>query len=126
MTTFPSDWPGDCPPSDAIPSNVTVYRVVKTSPPSQEDFLTYREMKKPDNGRPCDAASLSVFTNPEDAHHYSEKYPHLGELIASASLTPSHGKFAPSPRKVRGRVLAHASWWAYTGVDRCSLFMVKL
>ena len=125
MTMFPAEWPDNCPPIEAISADLIVYRIAKTSPPTPDDFVTYREMKKPDHGRPCDAAALSVFTNKDDAKHYSDKYQYLGEFIATGKLGPTHGKIMRNPRTLRGgKIVAHASWWAYLDVDRCALFVV--
>ena len=123
MPTFPNDWPEGCPPDHAEVPARTFYRIVMTTPPTAENFRSFREMGKHDRGQPCEAAALSVFTNPADARHYSNKFPYLGDRIAGGDLTDKHGLWAPSPRSGGN---SHASWWVFealTPAQRAALFM---
>jgi len=121
---FPSEWPEGCPPTDAQPASGEVFRVVKVDPPTADDFLTFQELGKPDSGKPCEAAGVSVFRDAKDARHYCAKFPHLGELIAKGSLSSSHGAIKSTPRNVGGKPNSHATWWPCTSIIRHSLFSI--
>ena len=37
---WPTDFPTDCPPGDARPTNGTYYHIVKSDPPGPRDFVS--------------------------------------------------------------------------------------
>jgi hypothetical protein len=116
---FPTGWPLECPPKDALCAEGTVYRIAKTNPLDPSDFLSVREEGKPfPPERECEAAGLSLFRKHEDAVHYRRKFPYLGDRIAQGVLAKDHGKLKPTPR---GRN-SHVTWWPYEGIERSKLF----
>lgn len=119
MGTFPEDWPNDCPPADSADASGVFFRVVKQAPCSPDDFLTQGELGKARSACPCLRAGLSLLVDIDSARNYMDKYPHLGELIASGAIGPEHGKI-----RVTGG--AHVTWWSYSGVIRHSLFAVVI
>ena len=66
---FPADWPPDCPPEAASCASAVVFRVVRQTPLSREDFLSFHELGKDVRNRACEARGLSVFLNSRDAQH---------------------------------------------------------
>jgi len=122
--TFPSDWPECCPPSDAEPASGIVFRGVRTNPPTDDDFLTYRELGKSDRGKVCEAAGVSVFRDDTDARHYMDKYPWTGDHLARGELRPEHGITKLTARVVGGRKNSHTTWWPYENVNRPSVFSI--
>ncbi len=40
---FPTAWPSDCPPRDAVDANGGVYRLVNDDPPSIADLASHQE-----------------------------------------------------------------------------------
>jgi len=122
--SYPNDWPEGCPPNDAEPAFGIVFRGVKTNPPTEDDFLTYRELGKADRGKPCEAAGVSVFRDDKDAKHYIDKYPYTGNMIAKGTLSSDHGMVKPTARSLNGKKNSHTTWWPYESVNRPSLFSV--
>jgi len=117
---FPDAWPKDCPPSDAEDADGVVFRVVKHNPPEEEDTATHMETGRLPKAPPCLRCGLSVFREMRDAAHQRQLLPKLGNLIASATLLPEHGK----TKLTKGQRPTHTTWWAYEGVNRHSLFAV--
>jgi hypothetical protein len=122
MTSFPGSWPADCPPADALAASGVVFRIIKSGPPSADDFLSYRELGKLDERRPCECVGLSVFFDLADAQHYADKYPYVGTLVAKAKLEAIHGRLKSTPRTFGKRTFSHATWWPFEGVERHSIF----
>jgi len=102
--------PEGCPPADSleVADSLTVFRLVRAVPPSNDDFRSQREEKP---GRTfsgiseCQARGLSVFTDRRDAEK-ALKLPSLrGRQICGIAL--GHGA---------GRILqigkpSHHTWW---------------
>src|SRR5207245_519460 len=110
-------------PADAVAANVTVYRTVRTNPPTSGDFTTYHELgKQVRPGFECRSASVSVFLNVNDARHHRDVlgWKENARLIAAGRLTADHGVMKQTP----GRFPSHVSWWPYVGVDRSAAFQV--
>jgi hypothetical protein len=104
---FPTTWPFNCPPQDAIDASSVVFRVTKSGIPAAVDFLSWAEMgKQIDSRRACECHGVSVFRNVEDAQHYADKYPWLGEWIARGALNSEHGKLLLTPRIVMVKQIA--------------------
>ncbi|WP_156941280.1 hypothetical protein [Mesorhizobium sp. LSHC422A00] len=123
---FSSAMPADCPLDGALDAHGGVYRLVKTNPPTADDFLSVFELGSDiPAGRACECHGLSLFRDSEDAEAYADKFPHLGEFIAAATLTPELGKIAETPRNFRGTLISHATWWPYEDVQREVPFVVK-
>lgn len=121
---FPDGFPHDCPPKDAPHADCEVFRVVKCDPPCAEDFASWAEQGKVDPKRECDCFGVSVFRDRDDAEFYADKYPHLGELVAKAKLSPKDGKLASTPRILNGVENSHSTWWPFRGVSRHALFVL--
>lgn len=117
--SFPADWPADCPPAQCVDARCEIVRVVKTIPPTSADFLSYAEMlKEVRAGKECESKGLSVFGKIDDARHYADLYPHVGDKFCIGTLEPHHGKTLATPRHRN----SHVTWWPYDGVNRPSLF----
>jgi hypothetical protein len=117
---FPSDWPDDCPPADAVDAEGCVYRIVKHDVPKDEDFQSHHETGRLRNAHPCLRCGLSVFRDIQDAIHQKQLFPKLGEWIARGALKAEHGMTKVTPT----RLPTHTTWWPYSGVQRKSLFAV--
>jgi hypothetical protein len=117
---FPSDWPNDCPPSDAVDAAGEVFRIVRHEPPNDADFASHDETGKLPKAPACLRCGLSVFREIRDAIHQRQLIPKLGSLIAQATLQAEHGKTKPT----KGTQPTHTTWWAYEGLNRASLFSV--
>ena len=117
---FPTDWPTNCPPGDALDAVGEVFRIVKHEPPQDEDLASHHEMGKLLKAPACLRCGLSVFRGMGDAVHQRQLIPKLGNLIVHAQLQPAHGK----TKLTVGKQPTHTTWWAYEGIDRASLFSV--
>jgi hypothetical protein len=121
-SSFPEGWPANCPPQDAVDANITVYRTVKTTPPTEVDFLSYHELgKKVPEGKKCQACGISVWPTKEAAAHQRQVFEWQNPHIAEAKLAPEHGKVKDTPSR---RFPEHVTWWCYAAVTRSQLFTV--
>jgi len=120
---WPSFFPPQCPPTEAVDASVEVFRLVSSNPPAASDFESYAEMYPNKWEGNCEASGLSVFTGKDDALRLARRVPGLsalGNLIATASLTPASGKLKYTPRNGN----SHHTWWAPEGLDHASAFKV--
>lgn len=118
--TFPSSWPADCPPQDAVDAAGDVFRIVDNDPPITDDLASHWETGKLPKAPPCLRCGLSVFREVRDAVHQRMLIPKLGRWIAKGTLRVEHGK----TKLTTGRQPTHTTWWAYDGVNRATLFTV--
>ena len=115
---YPDHYPLGCPPDDAFPATMLVYRVCSPDMKSPDDFLSHYD-RNPVRFTKCEHRSLSVFTNPEDAVKLiasSERYE--GFVIYKGFTQEESGVIKHSPQKYR----SHHDWWIYRDVDVRSLF----
>jgi hypothetical protein len=109
--------PDGCPPDAAeeISTERIVFRLVRTDPPTAQDFLSQRQ-ENPDRVfrgvSECEARGLSVFAERRDAEARARKLPHLkNRKICRVSLTGGAGRilqtFQPS----------HHTWWPLAEFD---------
>jgi hypothetical protein len=126
---FPSEWPPNCPPQEAKPTNGDYFHLACESPLSFKggSFKTAEENDRFLNGCPCERKSLSVFPTVDDVLDFLDKLPPALKRhwthIAKAPLTPSEGRVQTTPSKKSQK---HMSWW--TNLDpngRLALFTIE-
>lgn len=117
---FPTDWPANCPPQDAIDADGVVFRLVRNDPPQHKDLESHHESGRIPKAPPCLRCGLSVFRELRDAAHLRHLMPKLGKWIAQATLQANHGK----TKLTKGQQPTHTTWWAYDGVQRSTLFTI--
>ena len=113
---YREELPKDCPPNDSeeITEEKQVFRVVKSFPPSADDFLSQRALK-PDAAfrevSECLARGLSVFLDRQDGEKLLKLPRMRGAMLASVRLKPGAGRiqqtFKPS----------HHTWWPLADYD---------
>lgn len=109
--------PEGCPPDAAeeIVSSRETYRLVRTNPPTEVDFLSQRAEnpvgKLPDGIDECRARGLSVFGERHDA----EKALKLPRLSGRAVCRLRLGAGAGQIQKTGGR--SHHTWWPLADYD---------
>lgn len=108
--TFDLALPAGCPKADASEVEGTAYRVVRTDPPTRDDLLTYLELNLLPAADPCKRGSISLFSTLDQAQHRLEVSPHLGNFVASVSLTTAHGMVGKTSNS------GHIDWWPYAGM----------
>ena len=118
---WPSDFPEDCPPQQASPTDGTYYRIVKNGPPEPNDFVSvyHQDRRRAENAvkagirSQCETMGLSVYTDREDAIQCALRYPRIGDKIADLSLTPESGKVLGTGGVFR----SHSTWWKVEDFD---------
>ena len=112
---FPSDFPKDCPPNDAITPDGVYYRITRRDPPTSDDFLSTllkdRRLaeKRIGDGKYtlCETMGISVFGDFQHVLQYAMQFPMLGDFIATVHIHPSHGRI-----KATGLGhMSHHTWW---------------
>lgn len=107
--------PADCPPDEAqeITVPTVVYRLVRTNPPTMNDFRSQRA-EKPSRKfhiSECRARGLSVFLKREDSQ-YAAKLPTLqGRMICKVRLESGDGAIQQTGSR------SHHTWWPLARFD---------
>lgn len=96
-----------------------VYRIVKTNPPTVDDFQTHAQLGIAPNVDYCRRCALSLYDSYSKAMHRLNLAPRLGRHIAQAKLTPDHGLISPVNKA------GHMDWWAYRGAVMPGEFTVS-
>jgi hypothetical protein len=129
MTTvnWPSFFPPECPPLESKDASEEVFRLVSSDPPSPSDFVSHAQRNAKKWGGNCEASGLSVFKAKSDVSRIlrrvqgmANRNRAIGDLIASATLSPEAGKIRPTPRDGN----SHYTWWAPDGFDHAAAFKV--
>lgn len=109
--------PAGCPPDAAeeIASPRVVFRLVRTDPPTPDDFRSQRQ-EKPDRKFPgvteCQACGLSVFAEKRDAEAKALKLPHLkNRKLCRVTLPAGAGRIQPTFQP------SHHTWWPLAAFD---------
>lgn len=131
---WPTFFPNNCPPSDAVTKKINVFRLVGNNPPIEDDFLSsYQQNPKRKYGRPNGeipilAYGLSCFT---DYHHAIEqgrilsKTPYYRKrsklnLVASGHTEPECGVVKETPREFS----SHVTYWLHQDASIVNHFKV--
>ncbi len=108
--TFPSDWPTECPPTEAVSCNGIYFHLLNKKPPGPDDLRSFVEKGKTLRFPPscvCMPFGLSVFTDRDDVKHMRKSMPQLGKWIGTLSLNQQDGKVMLTP----GKRPTHNTWW---------------
>ena len=104
--------PPDCPPEDAVEISepITMYRLVKTLPPTVEDFRSYRSLRPTDDfsNNLCKASGLSVYSTHASAERQLRRPVFARYHVCKLRLNTGAGKI----QKTGG---THHTWWPYSG-----------
>lgn len=117
MAEWPSDFPLQCPPEDAVDSNATFFRLVSASPPNESDFWSHKArvdagLDRPRTGRvdECLAVGVSVFDEAESALTMKAAVPALRDRHIAAGSMDGSGVV-----KRTGKTDGHHTWWRPSG-----------
>jgi hypothetical protein len=102
----------------AVPAEGEVFRIVKSNPPTEDDFRTHEERGTRSKDSPCLRCGLSTFRNRPAVEHKVRLLPVLGKFIARGTLDPTAGLTKPTGGQT------HTTWWPFEGVKRVSYFCV--
>ena len=117
--TYREPLPDDCPPEEAdeITQERIFYRLVRTDPPTNNDFRSQR-YERPNAvfhsvpGGECQARGLSVFLRRRDAERQLLKGRLCGMLLCAVTLNQGAGRIHRWHR--RG---SHYTWWPRAEFD---------
>lgn len=113
---FPSNWPDNCPPEEAVEASGAVFRIVGASPPGPDDFKSHEELGLP-GGSPCRRVAVSVYKTLAHAQHRARLSPNLGTHIVEGAFEPGSGK-----TRLTHPASGHHAWWSPDEFDRASIF----
>lgn len=122
--TWPSFFPSaSCPPDDALPVVVQVFRLVRGDTVGSNDLLPWRQ-EFPD--RPADdeciACGVSVYDDRTCVEKLRKKVGAFkGRRIATGTLDEASGVSKPTPSN---RSRSHRTWWMPDGFDPSPRFSV--
>ena len=120
--TFREHLPEGCPPNEAeeIGQVRVVFRLVRTDPPTDSDFVSQRA-EKPNNQfnvSECRARGLSVFSEAREAEKQLKLRPLRAMLICQLTLDAGAGYMFRTGRQ------SHFTWWPladYYVLDNCQI-----
>ena len=121
LIEWPSHFPANCPPVDAIDLEHTIFYLVEHDPPDQKDFLSAKE-RNTFAGKPeCERASLSCGLTRSYIDQLKESVPRLRPMrVAESTLNSEHGKIKPT-----GKPGHHSVWLrAAALISATSIFRV--
>lgn len=101
MGSWPSHFPSDVPPAEAVDANGLAYRLVDAVPPKPADFLSLFE-EKPTGTYKGTARALvhgvSFHGALKDSRRTRQRFkPLRGKVVARGTLKPSLGKMKATP-----------------------------
>ncbi len=122
---WPAFFPANCPPPDAVAIVRVVHRFVDHDPPTAADFepvLLSGRGFTPE--RTCDAAGLSVFSDPVHAGNYRRRYKGFRRRrLARGTIQKHHGLTKDTPSEI---CPSHVTWWVPEGIAAEAMFTVIL
>lgn len=90
---WPSHFPADCPPQDAVDLSGSVYLLVATNPPTATDMECAIDRGSFLNSPQCQRASLSCARTPEHLYELRRGVKRLrNHLVAGGQFQSAHGK----------------------------------
>jgi hypothetical protein len=119
---FPNFFPPNCPPPEAVPTAQSVFRLVKTNPPHDEDFRPNAVTQTTRTFRDrCKACGLSVFTTLEDILTLRKQIGAFKKWqVAKGDADREDGVALHTPTSGN----SHHSSWLYEGVYVAKKFAV--
>lgn len=112
---YKEELPDGCPPLDAENvQNIVFYRLVKSHPPTEEDFISLKGQNptKDYNSHECEARALSVFVELSGALEVLKLPTQKGKQITKLKLGSNSGKHKRTFTRQH-----HHSWWVYSSID---------
>ena len=113
--------PADCPPQEAVAPSQTFYRIAKTNPPSEGDFVPIYDKNRRHAERSiarraeitlCAVMGLSVFSDIGRAESQIRQMPRIGGYIMALSLDETDGHVVGFPDDP-----FHHTFWPNDGFD---------
>jgi hypothetical protein len=113
LETWPDSFPPGCPPPDAVVATGSFYRLVRSDPPTEEDFESHYERHLAGRMRrfwddDIKAAGISVFADKEDAEKSRAAIPALKNSKVALGNIDNSGRMQHTPGR-SGE--SHHTWW---------------
>lgn len=124
MHQWPDHLPANCPPSDSDYASGVVYRLIRNSTLSPDDFKSQREMFPDKNlGQPeCIACGLSVLKDYNDIAVLKDRIPAKKNWkCAKGTLKPEMGRIKYT---FFNHEASHSTWWMSAGTRPWEFFEV--
>ena len=114
-----------CPPKEAQPANLTIYRGVRTPPVGPDDFLSHVEAQVDGNNpNDCEHWGLSVWVSMEAVEHARRTYRGIRRwYVAQGDVTEEDGVLLVTPSS---RQPEHHTFWKVFGKDISGAFQIVL
>ena len=114
--TFRDELPPGCPPADAEPINedLEVFRLVKSDPPTDDDFLSQRQ-ENPEQRFSCEecvARGLSVNLNRNRLDSLTKLQRFRGRMVCRVRLLDGAGQIKDTFSDP-----GHRTWWPFADYD---------
>lgn len=112
---YKEELPDGCPPQDAEEiKSIVFYRLVKSHPPTEKDFLSLKALNPSINQKSheCEACAVSVSVELIGALDLLKLPTQKGKQIAKLSLGNNSGKHKRTFNRAH-----HHSWWIYRSFD---------
>ena len=114
--TYREPLPDGCPPdeAEAISGPRTVYRLSRSNPPTDDDFMSQRAEKPHNifNTSECIARGLSVFTDRSSLEGLLKRPNRQDMIVCQVMLDNGAGRIQKT-----GRSRFHYTWWPLAGFN---------
>lgn len=116
MTMWPDEYPAQCPPADAEPSNDTFFRLVDNEQVLEQDFWSHKQrvaagLERPRNNTdPCLAVGVSLFDSETGAANVRDAFGALRRKKIASGSPSSSGVVRQT-----GKDASHHTWWRPSG-----------
>lgn len=120
MYTWPTHFPMNCPPQDAVETTGKVYRLISKDGPKDFDFKSHyeREPLAGRTGSECLARGLSVLRSYQDCEALTTAIPALRKkIVAMASFENGAGLIKETPSR---NCAGHCTWWRNISVGEAT------
>lgn len=126
MYTWPTHFPSQCPPEEALEVSGRIFRLISKDGPKEFDFKSHYE-REPAGGRTgseCISRGLSVLRSYQDCEVLKKAVPALRKkLVAEAQLESGVGLIGETPSY---SCAGHCTWWrSITVEEACELFALS-
>jgi hypothetical protein len=115
---FQDEFPANCPPPAATPTNGVFYACHKQNPPRGEDFTTAAQRNAYVGSCECRRRAYSILKSLDDARGMMEAYPGRFRYVSRGRVTEHHGVCLATA----GRFLSHYSLWRFASVSMHEIF----
>lgn len=117
--------PASCPPSTSTPASGPVYRGIRKSPISEQDFLSAAELEQHNSDAAnCEHWGLSVWTDEAAVRHARELHGYMRRWhIALGTVANGDGMMLPTPN---GGNPGHTTFWKVHGLKIAAKFTIVM